>query len=48
MVQVSWFDLKNKVGGFSQFDLKTNGEGFPSLDLKISSYGLMIWASKSP
>jgi hypothetical protein len=24
------------------------GRGFPSLGLKTDSYGLMIWASKSP
>jgi hypothetical protein len=28
--------------------LKTGGNGFPGLGLKTSSYGLVIWVSKSP
>jgi hypothetical protein len=40
----------HKIGGdvFSRFGLKTGGLGFPSLCIKIGSYGLVIWASKSP
>jgi hypothetical protein len=57
---VSWLSLKTKVDGlsvvwpqnhwdgFSHFGLKTGGEGFSGLCLKISSYSLMICASKSP
>jgi hypothetical protein len=59
-VWVSWLNLKTKVDDLSvvwlqnhwdsiiRFDLKTGGGGFPSLGLKNGSYGLMIWASKSP
>jgi hypothetical protein len=34
--RVSWLSLKTKVGRF------------PDLDLQTDSYGLVIWASKSP
>jgi hypothetical protein len=45
--QVSWFDLKTMVNGFSQFGLKTGGYGFPGWGLKTSSYGLVIYSLKS-
>jgi hypothetical protein len=59
-VRVSWLSLKTKVDGlsmvwpqnhwdgFSRFSLKTGIRGFPYLGLKTGSYGLVIWASKSP
>jgi uncharacterized RDD family membrane protein YckC len=43
----SQFGLKTGDDGFFRFHLKTCGDGFPGLGLKISSYGLVIWASKS-
>jgi hypothetical protein len=45
--QVSWFELKTKIGDFFRFGLKTGGFGFLGLGLKTGSYGLVIWASKS-
>jgi hypothetical protein len=42
------FGIETGGDGFSRFGLKTGGGGFPGLGLKIGSYGLMIWASKSP
>jgi hypothetical protein len=47
-VWISWLSLKTKVDDFSSFGLKTGGFGFPGLVRKIGSYGLVIWASKSP
>jgi hypothetical protein len=44
----SRFGLKTGGDGFSRFGLKTGGNEFPGLGLKIGSYGLVIWASKSP
>jgi hypothetical protein len=34
--------------GFLVEPQNQGGGGFPSLSLKTDSYGLMIWASKSP
>jgi hypothetical protein len=42
------FGLKTGGGGFSWFGLKFGGRGFSGLGLKTGSYGLRIWASKSP
>jgi hypothetical protein len=53
------FDLKTSGDGFSRFDLKTvvcflvepqnqDGRRFFCLGLKTNSYGLVIWAPKSP
>jgi hypothetical protein len=52
------FGLKTGGDGFSRFGLKTRvgflvepqnqGGGFPGLGLKTGSYGLVIYASKSP
>jgi hypothetical protein len=54
------FGLKTGGDGFLRFCLKTSGDGilvehqnqggggFPGLGLKTGSYGLVIWASKSP
>jgi hypothetical protein len=44
----SQFGLKTGGNGFSRFGVKIGVGGFPSLGLKIGSYGLVIWASKSP
>jgi hypothetical protein len=41
------FGLKTGGGGFLRFILKTSC-GFFALDIKTGSYGLVIWASKSP
>jgi hypothetical protein len=54
------FGLKTGGDSFLQFGLRTGGDsflvepqnqgggGFPGLGLKSGSYGLVIWASKSP
>jgi hypothetical protein len=44
----SLFGHKTSGDGFSRFGLKTGGGGFPGLGIKTGSYGLVIWASKSP
>jgi hypothetical protein len=43
-----WFDLKTGGDGFLVEPQNQGGAGFPGLDLKTGSYGLVIWASKSP
>jgi hypothetical protein len=54
-----WFGIKTGSNDFFRFGIKTDGGflveprnqgggGFSGLDLKISSYGLVIWTSKSP
>jgi hypothetical protein len=43
-----WFDLKIGGDDFLVEPQNQGGRGFPGLDLKISSYGLVIWTSKSP
>jgi hypothetical protein len=47
-VRVSWFDIKTKVDGLLVVWLQNNWVGFSSLGFKTDSYGLMIWAPKSP
>jgi hypothetical protein len=42
------FGLKIGGNGFLVEPQNQGGEGFPGLDLKTDSYGLVIWASKSP
>jgi hypothetical protein len=42
------FDLKTGGDGFLWFGLKTGGDSFSQFGLKTGSYGLMIWALKSP
>jgi hypothetical protein len=42
------FGPKTDGDGFSRFGLKIAGLRFPDLGLKSGSYGLVIWASKSP
>jgi hypothetical protein len=45
---VSWFDLKSKVDSLSVVWPQNHWDRFPGLGLKTGSYGLVIWASKSP
>jgi hypothetical protein len=47
-LRVSGFGLKTGGDSFSRFGLKTGDFEFPGLGLKTDSYGLVIWASKSP
>jgi hypothetical protein len=42
------FGLKIGADGFLVEPQNQCGGEFPSLDLKTDSYGLVIWASKSP
>jgi hypothetical protein len=42
------FGLKTSGDGFLVEPQNQGGEGFPGLGLKTDSYGLVIWASKSP
>jgi hypothetical protein len=44
----SRFDLKTGGDDFSRSGLKTGGHRFSALGLKTGSFGLVIWASKSP
>jgi hypothetical protein len=46
--RVSWFGLKTKIDVLSVVWYQNHWDGFPSLGLKTGSYGLMVWASKSP
>jgi hypothetical protein len=39
---------ETRSAGFLVKPQNQGGEGFPSLGLKTGSYGLVIWASKSP
>jgi hypothetical protein len=39
---------QNHWGSFLVEPQNQGGGGFPGLDLKTGSYGLVIWASKSP
>jgi hypothetical protein len=43
-----WFELKIGGDDFLVEPQNQGGRGFPGLDLKTGSYGLVIWASKSP
>jgi hypothetical protein len=43
-----WFGFKTVGDDFSRFDLKTDDFGFLGLTIKSGSYGLVIYASKSP
>jgi hypothetical protein len=47
-VWVSWFTLKTTVDGLSVVWPQNRWDEFLGLGLKTGSYGLMIWASKSP
>jgi hypothetical protein len=44
----SCFGLKTSGDSFFRFGLKTSGGRFFDLGLKTGSYGLVIWAFKSP
>jgi hypothetical protein len=49
LVAIVSFSLASKpVVGFLVEPQNQGGEGFPGLDLKTGSFGLVIWASKSP
>jgi hypothetical protein len=48
VVTVFRFGPKTDDDSFSRFGLKIAGLRFPGLGLKSGSYGLVIWASKSP
>jgi hypothetical protein len=43
-----WFGLKTGCNSFLIEPQNQGGEGFFGLSLKTDSYGLVIWASKSP
>jgi hypothetical protein len=47
-VQVYWFDLNTKLDGLLVVWFQNNWVRFSGLGLKTGSYGLVIWASKSP
>jgi hypothetical protein len=47
-VRISQFDIKTKVDSLLVGWSQNHWTGFPDLGIKSDSYGLMIWASKSP
>jgi hypothetical protein len=47
-VQVYWFDLNTKLDGLLVVWFQNHWVRFSGLGLKTGSYGLVIWASKSP